>query len=134
MLGALCSLSRSGVQLTRIGMSLGEALLALAHPAQHDNSNEHTGDCERFFRCLVDRIEKGHQVTETTEADRRRVDISGSFQGLSIYGCSSHEDARQFVAEAAASCGLDWEKHYRKHRQQESGAEADDSERADGED
>ena len=71
------------------------------------------GDCERFFKCLVDRIEKGHQVTETTEADRRRVDISGSFQGLSIYGCSSHEDARQFVAEAAARCGLDWEKLYR---------------------
>lgn len=72
------------------------------------------GDCERFFKCLVDRIEKGApEHREPTEADRRRVDISGSFQGLSIYGCSSHEDARQFVAEAAAMCGLDWQKLYR---------------------
>ena len=46
VLGALCSLSRSGAQLTRIGMSLGEALLTLAHPGQHDNGNERGGDGE----------------------------------------------------------------------------------------
>ena len=71
-------------------------------------------DCERFFKCLSDRIEKGPpEHREPTEADRLRVDISGSFQGLNIYGCSSHEDARRFVADAAAMCGLDWEKLYR---------------------
>ena len=46
VLGALCSLSRSGVQLTRIGTSFGESLLTLAHPAEDNDSDERAGDGE----------------------------------------------------------------------------------------